>query len=459
MQDLTLKKLVRWRELCKRFLPEAQAGSIWRYHRRPCKHDAQQGWKLHISATVLNAHNVLARIAPFLESTGVQFKAPGSLIEVKRLNSGIHYAYAQIGKIITVYPRSEREAALIAHEIHELTRHLTAPAVPFDQRYKSGSNVYYRYGAFRALEMDLPNGQRVVAVKDPKGRLQPDCYSADSSAPAWVSNPFPKRRARKHQNNPLRSTYKVLRALSQRGKGGVYQAIDFSVTPPRFCLIKEGRRVGDVSWDGRDGSWRVKHEHHVLTQLRQQGLDVPIVYSSFELAGNYYLVTEFIEGEDVDTYLSKRKRRLSFSKVVNYGLQLSKLINGIHNIGWVWRDCKPNNLLLTRHGFLRAVDFEGACSIDNPDPMAWVSPAFTRPLAERKQVQPAVWDDLFAVGTMLYLLVTGRMPTRYPSPQSIRQLRRNAPHSFCELISELLNPQASLNVAAVVGQLRALQEF
>src|SRR5262245_2251348 len=91
------KRLVlRWNDLCSRHLPVAPSGSVWRYSGGPRADEPEQGWKLHVSATALNAHRVLEKIAPALEGLGVPFKAPSSLEEVRRLNSGIHYSYSQV---------------------------------------------------------------------------------------------------------------------------------------------------------------------------------------------------------------------------------------------------------------------------------------------------------------------------------------------------------------------------
>ena len=43
-----------------------------------------------------------------------------------------------------------------------------------------------------------------------------------------------------------------------------------SATPPRFSILKEGRKYGEVDWDGRDGSWRVLHEAQVVEIGRQR---------------------------------------------------------------------------------------------------------------------------------------------------------------------------------------------
>jgi hypothetical protein len=451
----------RWRELCSCHLPVAPEDSMWRYSRASRANEPEQGWKLHVSATVLNAHRVLEKIARVLDDLGVPYKAPSSLEEVRRLNSGLHYSYSQVGKIITVYPRTDEEAVNVARLLHRLTRRLSAPAVPFDLRYRPGSNIYYRYGAFKLLEMELPGGGRLPAVRDPHGEMVPDVYAHEKAKPAWAEDPFAVRRPRRAAravDSPLKTTFRVFGALSQRGKGGVYQAVDIGAQPPRLCLLKEGRRVGELGWDGRDGRWRVRHEARVLALLRESGVDVPRVYSSFELQGNYYLVTEFIDGETLQSYLSRRQRRIPVARVLRYGIQLSNFIAQIHAAGWVWRDCKPTNLIVTKRGELRPLDFEGSCPLDRPDPLPWMTPAFTPPSGDiGVDSLSGVCVDLYALGAVIYLLLTGRMPETRPALLPARRLRRNTPLEVCDLLSELINPgmRSCPDASAITHCLRA----
>jgi hypothetical protein len=449
----------RWLELCTLYLPVAPEGSLWRYSRPQRADEPEQGWKLHVSATVLNAPRVLARVGPLLKGLGISFKAPTSLQEVQRLNSGIYYAYSQVGKIITVYPRRDEEAIVLARRLHELTRRMSAPAVPFDLSYRSGSNVYYRYGAFKSYELELPSGGRVPALLDPVGQAVPDLRTNAEAKPAWVSDPFTRktpRLAAPEPDGPLGTTYRILRALAQRGKGGVYQALDLSVQPPRLCLLKEGRKWGEVGWDGRDGHWRVRHEERVLTRLRASGIDVPRVYSSFESGGNYYFVTEFIDGESLQAFLFKRQRRLSVARVLRHGIQLAGFMAQIHAAGWVWRDCKPANLIITSRGELRPLDFEGACPVGRSDSLPWMTPAFTLPGAHG-QARAGEYDDLYALGAVIYLLLAGRMPEALPAPAPVRRLRQDTPPEVCTLVTGLLNPgeRRMPDARAVARRLRA----
>jgi hypothetical protein len=430
-----------WQEACDLYLPVAPQASVWRYSRERAKDDPSEGWKLHVSATVLNADRILTQIAPVLSELGVQFKAPSSLLELARLNSGLEYGYSQIGKFVTVYPRSVAEARQLAERLHGLTFGMSAPAVPFDIRLKPGSNVYYRFGAFEHLEMETADGKRALAIRDPGGNLVPDLRGPGRAKPDWVSDLFHSPDVNydgPSEMNPLRG-FRILRAMMQRGKGGVYQAVDLCAQPPRICLLKEGRKDGETGFDGRDGWWRVRHEEHVISFLKRSGVEaLPEVYSSFELEGNYYLSREFIDGDSLHELLARRKRRLTLARVVNYGIQLSGILAQIHASGWVWRDCKPGNILVNEKDRLRLLDFEGACLVDRPDSVLWSTRGFIAPELRDGNGQPSVHGDLYAVGSVLYLLLTGRLPST-DAPIPIEKLRPKVPYDLKDLVNRLLN--------------------
>jgi serine/threonine protein kinase len=427
-----------WQELCSRYLPVAPAGSLWRYHRVHSREQPRKGWKLHVSATVLNAGRVLQKVAPLLASRGVQFKAPASLKGVIRLNSGLSQGYTQVGKVITVYPHTPEDMVHLAKSLHKLTVRMAAPSVPFDRRYNRNSNVYYRFGAFQRLEMEQPDGSRTLAVHGPNGELVPD--NREQAKPNWVTDPFEGRRQHSdHQSErqPL-TTYRIFRALAQRGKGGVYQALDLNVNPPRLCLIKEGRKYGELTWDGRDGRWRVRNEARVLEELLARGVDVPRVYSYFEFDGNSYLVTEFVDGENLDHLLRRLRIRLPISRVLKYGIQLADFFSQMHAAGWVWRDSKPMNIIVTPTDDLKPLDFEGASRVERPDSMLWGTPGFIPPEWREIERQTGLPDDLFALGSILYLLLTGRVPEMMNAAPP-KAFRRNIPDGLAKLIMSLLS--------------------
>lgn len=438
-QQLAQRSKKEWGELCEHYLPVTPPNSLWRYSRGGSPADLTQGWKLHISATVLTANKVLSRVAPFLKERSVLFKAPTTLGELGKINCGLFYGYSQVGKFITVYPQSDDEARFLASQLHKLTRKLSAPCIPFDIRYEHDSCIYYRYGAFQHLEIVYPDGSRLAAMRDPEGNLIPDRRYSESAKPEWITDPFCKETEHSTTvESPLTSTYACFAALVQRGKGGVYKAVDTSNRGPRLCILKEGRKNGEINWDGRDGCWRVKHETKVLKLLRRRGLPVPQVYDSFEIEQNQYLVTEFIAGESLEVALQQRKRRYSINQALRYSLQLATLISRIHQSGWTWRDCKPSNIILTRDG-LRLIDFEGACPVSENDPVPWGTEPFVAPEWQTNgSVTSGVYDDLYALGAVMYLLLDGKLPEAGSKP-----LRKGVPSEVKDLVCKLLSSEPS----------------
>jgi hypothetical protein len=433
----------RWAELCGRYLPVAAAeGSVWRYSRAGLPGDPEQGWKLHVSATVLTAGRVLEAAAPLLAARGALYKAPASLTELEKLNAGIFYGYSQVGKFLTVYPRTDEEAVTLAAELDGATRGFDAPSVPFDLEYRTGGCVYYRYGAFSALDFEGAEGERVRAIRDPEGHLVPDVRDG-AAHPDWVADPFlvgRVRRAPRPKGSPLKTTVRAFRALAQRGRGGVYQALDLGATPPRLCVLKEGRRHGEVGWDGRDGHWRVRHEQRVLGALAAAGLNVPRVYASFRAEGNYYLSIEFVEGESFDRWLTRRRRRLGLAAALGRGAELARLVARVHAAGWVWRDCKPGNVVVARGGELRPLDFEGACLVERPDPLPWGTHPYCPPeVYDSFHGQSRLPEDLYALGATVYLLLAGRPPDE-SAPVPLGKMRRDTPVRAQRVVTRLLDP-------------------
>src|SRR5215203_1764634 len=141
----------RWLRLCERYLPVKFEDSVWRYNRNSKPQEPSQGWKLHVSATLLEACDLFERVAPYLIAEDVQFKAPNSLEALSRLNCGLQYGYHQVGKFITIYPSTEKRALALAPQLHELTKGFFTISVPFDEQYLHESSVFYRYGGFSKI--------------------------------------------------------------------------------------------------------------------------------------------------------------------------------------------------------------------------------------------------------------------------------------------------------------------
>jgi serine/threonine protein kinase len=210
----------------------------------------------------------------------------------------------------------------------------------------------------------------------------------------------------------------------------------------RQCVLKEGRRNGETDWNGRDGFWLVKHEARVLSSLWRQSIPVPRVYCRFEVDGHYYLAMEFVEGESLHQLLVNKSHKLKLSEAIQHGLALAKLVQRIHRAGWAWRDCKPTNIIVTKSQNLVPLDFEGACRITGPDATPWGTPGYFV-----YDNQPKT-DDLYAIGSVLHQLVSGRVPTLGRPQGEALKLGRRVPAALSKVISGLLSSDPDLRPSA-----------
>jgi len=425
----------RWHNTAKS-LPVAD--QHWRYSRAPRRDDPSQGWKLHVSATLLSAQEVLSRLRPVLLKSDVLFKVPVRLELLVQMNSGLR-GFSQVGKFLTAYPRSIREAVKLAREMHRVTRGLGGPQIPFDAHYRRNSLVYYRYGSFYRT-----HGKRSGLIRGPAGKNLRDRRAPGHAVPKWLADPFnrPRREATTFKD-PIGTDFIVFKVKMQRGKGGVYEAVDLSVSPARRVIIKEGRRHGETDWAGRDGRARVKHEGRVLRRLRKAGVAVPEVFREFVQNGNRYLVLEKIAGRALIPANRIQPARISWRRATEILDQLGATLSRVHAAGWVWRDCKPTNILVHRGQFW-LIDFEGACRIDRRDVLPWASANYY-PHKNGKSFRrrAGVLEDDYALGVIAFQFGTGKFPPADAHRRAALYNRTRCPDSLREKIDRLLGSKIS----------------
>jgi Lipopolysaccharide kinase (Kdo/WaaP) family len=405
----------------------------WSYSRPARADDPEQGWKLHISATILSAAEVFARAEPILRRKDALFKVPCRLELLRSLNSGLA-DFSQIGKFLTIYPRSNGEALELARELHRATHGLPGPRIPFDAQYRQKSLVYYRYGAFRRLVEDTPG-----FIRAPGGKRYRDKRAPGQAVPRWLEDPFQKSRQNHSKWRGL-ITHQLLafKAKAQRGKGGVYEAMDLSVLPVRRVVIKEGRRHGETNWDGRDGHALIKHEARVLRELRKAGLPVPEIFQEFTKNGNRYLVLEQITGRPLLAVKRIQPANPSCRRAERILEQLGPMLSRMHAAGWTWRDCKPSHIFVWR-GTVRFIDFEGACRIDQTGLLPWGSPDYTPPPNRGHFSRRAgTFEDDYALGVIAFQFLSGKFPPGSPRRRASIYKATRCPDSLRSRIESLL---------------------
>lgn len=403
-----------------------------------------QGWKLHMSAAPDQARTVLERALDVLLREPVAFKVAHSLRFLAELNHA-DGGMSQIGKFITVYPATDDQAVDLARKLDEATRGLAGPAVPSDHPFLPGSLVHYRYGGFEARYLQLPSGEIVPAIADSAGNLVPDKRETRYTEPEWVTNPFPAWTAEQLDSSAqpplLAGRFAPLAMLHGSPRGNVMFALD--VERLTTCVVKQVHVGMGGEEAGMDTASRLRHEASVLARL---GTDprFPSLHGLFEDDGGPVVAMTDMAGQTLSAAMMERTQVghcPTDAEVIAGGTDLANLIGAVHAHGLVHRDIKSTNVLRADDGSFRLIDFELAHDIRSAaEPLGSGTRGYMSSQQERRE-QPAVTDDIHALGALLYLLATGVEPSQAPDPANL--LSRPV---------ELLNPGIGSAVTDVIAR-------
>jgi serine/threonine protein kinase len=411
----------------------------------------EQGWKLHVSATIISAGSVLARVLPILERERVAYKLAASLGCLADLNQGAG-GLSQVGKFITVYPEHDQQAIALAVELDEATRGLAGPRVPSDRPLHAASLVHYRYGGFTGLHVTDSLGQVEPALRTPEGGLTADARLPRFQAPPWVEDPFQRAGVAAPPTEPdsrlFGGAYVIVSVLSQSAKGGVYLALDSREWPPPLRVLKEARRHLVTDRSGQDIRDRLRLQHQLLHEAKDSAL--PTAYELFECDGNLYLTMEYVEGTTLQAYVESYRRRgqqLPPLKLASLGQKIASALMRLHARGLLLRDLTPTNLMI-RKGRVVILDLELAYQLGaEREPYGWGTPGYASPQQATAQ-RPAASDDVYALGATLYYGATGESPeytsgaTSIDRRRALTLLNPELPRSIANTIVEAMSQDA-----------------
>ncbi|AZM87143.1 class IV lanthionine synthetase LanL [Streptomyces sp. W1SF4] len=383
----------------------------------PAATPREQGWKLHVSATTASAPDVLVRALGVLLRDASAFKFARSLDQVSALNSR-GTPRGSSGKFITVYPRSDADAARIAGELHAATQGLAGPRILSDQPYAVNSLVHYRYGAFVGRRRLSDDGLLVWYIEDPDGNPVEDVRTGQYAPPPWAVSPFPASvpappRAREAPKAPvlLGGRFSVREAIRHTNKGGVYRGTDVTTGAP--VVIKEARPHVETDASGRDVRDWLRAEARVLEELRGTGL-APEPLAVFDHAGHLFLAQEEIPGLPLRNWVAEHFRDAGAERyradALTQAGRLVDLVAAAHAHGCVLRDFTPGNIMVRPDGELRLIDLELAVlQGDTALPTTVGTPGFSAP--ERlagAAVAPTA--DYYSLGATLCFVLMGKVP-------------------------------------------------
>ena len=242
-------------------------------------------------------------------------------------------------------------------------------------------------------------------------------------------------------------TYKIEEKLGEGGMGAVYKGIDTMLD--REVAIKAlkpelASQTAIVE--------RFRSEAVTLAKLNHP--NIATLYSLFRQGDELYMVLEYVRGETLDQIISRRGA-LPAEDVIPVFCQILDGINHAHEYGIIHRDIKPANMILTETGILKVLDF-GIARLLGSNRMTRAGNIIgTLEYMAPEQVKGLETDtrsDTYALGMMLYEVLTGRTPFNTENEFELMKLQTETmppnPRS--------VEPSISVSVEAAI--MRAIQK-
>ena len=219
--------------------------------------------------------------------------------------------------------------------------------------------------------------------------------------------------------------YAILAKLGQGGMGVVYKARQRGLN--RLVALKMiigGSQARD------DHLARFRIEAEAVARLRHP--NILQIYDIGEFDDIPFVALELLEGGDLETRLAGTPQRgRSAAELV---VTLARAVHAAHKAGILHRDLKPTNILFTDDGVPKITDFGLAKRLDSDSKQTesgqiMGTPSYMAPeqaTGHTKAVGPA--SDIYALGAILYEILTGRPPFKGETPiETVRQVVDDEP--------------------------------
>ena len=243
--------------------------------------------------------------------------------------------------------------------------------------------------------------------------------------------------------------YRMVTRIGRGGMGDVWRADDMTLQMPVAVKVIHAARP--------DARARLLNEVKLARQITHAS--VCRVFDVGETDGGIVFYTmELVNGEDLASLL-RRVGRLPSEKVIDIARQLCAGLIAAHARGVLHRDLKPGNILIDDRAQVRITDFGIAITRGDADlHMLTGTPAYMAPEQRTQGATLSDRTDLYALGVVLYELLTGQ----HPFPRSSDQTRPSLPSTIVanvdprleQLVMQLLaeNPEERPASAMVLAE-------
>nr|MDA8424465.1 serine/threonine-protein kinase [Nitrospiraceae bacterium] len=239
-------------------------------------------------------------------------------------------------------------------------------------------------------------------------------------------------------NRLLKKRYEIVGLLGKGGMGCVYKVADRS-RGGKALAVKELRTDKLREAKVHEALVQFQTEAQILARLTHPNL--PKVYDYFSQQGASYIVMEYIRGKTLEQMLEGRRRKpVEEQQALSWAIQICRAMHFLSvqkPRPIVFRDTKPSNIMISRDGRVKLIDFGIARFFkdeQDEDTYVYGTPGYAAP-EQYGTGQTDVRSDLFSLGATLYYCLTGEHPPQ--NPRELPDPRR-------------VNPKMSKETAAII---------
>lgn len=270
----------------------------------------------------------------------------------------------------------------------------------------------------------------------------------------------------KYIGKKLEGRYEILELIGFGGMAIVFKAYD--LLGKRYVAVKI---LKDEYLESEDFKRRFRNESKAIALLSHPNI-VKVLDVNFS-DNIQYIVMEYIDGITLKEYI-EQQGSVKWKEAVHFTVQILRALQHAHDNGIVHRDIKPQNVMLLEDGTIKVMDFgiarfareSGKTLSDKAiGSVHYISP---------EQAQGAPTDektDIYAVGVILYEMLTGRVPFDGDTPVSIAikqmqieptrptQIKPDLPMGLEEIILRAMQKEPALRYQTAAEMLRDIDEF
>jgi eukaryotic-like serine/threonine-protein kinase len=243
--------------------------------------------------------------------------------------------------------------------------------------------------------------------------------------------------------------YKIIRKLGSGAMATVFLARQLSLD--RDVAIKVLPRKFS---DNKKFIERFYKEGRAAAQLNHP--NIVGAYDVGQAGEHHYFVMEYVDGETVYDRAVAHKR-IAEKEAIEIVRQVAEALKHAHEKGFIHRDIKPKNIMLSKRGIVKLADLGLARAMSDVEAAkaeagrAYGTPYYISPEQIRGELRVGPPADIYGLGATFYHMVTGRVPFEGKNPSSVMHK-----HLKAELIPpDHINPKLSAGCAQVIEMMMA----